>query len=75
MVSSPDDIVVKRRGRKPGSKSAHKAAPVALYQDPKTGKNWSGPGGSPARSPVRSAIGPSLTPDIVCPTTTHTVGE
>lgn len=44
---SNDDIVVKRRGRKPGSKNSHKAAPVALYQDPKTGKTWSGRGREP----------------------------
>ncbi|WP_354677862.1 H-NS histone family protein [Cupriavidus plantarum] len=44
---SPEDIIVKRRGRKPGSKSAKKAAPVALYRDPKTGKTWSGRGREP----------------------------
>ncbi len=43
----PEDIVVKRRGRKPSSKSAHKTTPVALYQDPKTGKTWSGHGRAP----------------------------
>lgn len=44
---SPADIVAKRRGRRPSSKNGHKAAPVALYQDPKTGKTWSGRGRQP----------------------------
>lgn len=43
----PDDIIMRRRGRKPGSKSTHMAVPVALYQDPKTGKTWSGRGREP----------------------------
>lgn len=39
---SPEDIVAKRRGRKPGSKNSKKAEPTAVYQDSKTGKTWSG---------------------------------
>lgn len=46
---TPEDIVVKRRGRKPGSKNAvRKGTLPALYQDPKTGKTWSGRGRAPA---------------------------
>lgn len=46
---TPEDIVVKRRGRKPGSKNAvRKGTLPSLYQDPKTGKTWSGRGRAPA---------------------------
>ncbi|WP_354678137.1 H-NS histone family protein [Cupriavidus plantarum] len=43
-----DDIVLKRRGRRPGPKVAKKAAPQPIFQDPKTGKTWSGRGRAPA---------------------------
>ncbi|MFC4424042.1 H-NS histone family protein [Cupriavidus pampae] len=43
-----DDIIVKRRGRKPGSKTLKPSAPTAAFQDPKTGKTWSGRGRAPS---------------------------
>lgn len=43
-----EDILVKRRGRKPGSKNTKQKESVALFQDPKTGKTWSGRGRAPA---------------------------
>lgn len=46
---TPEDIVVKRRGRKPGTKKVvRKGTLPALYQDPETGKTWSGRGRAPA---------------------------
>lgn len=46
---APEDIVVRRRGPKPGTKSvAGERTLPALYQDPKTGKTWSGRGRAPA---------------------------
>lgn len=45
---TPEDLVVKRRGRKPGSKSAKRGKPAAAFQDPRTGKTWSGLGRAPA---------------------------
>jgi DNA-binding protein H-NS len=46
---TPEDIVLKRRGRKPGTKSGtpkHTLPP--LYRDQKSGKTWSGRGRTPA---------------------------
>ncbi len=44
-----EDIVVKRRGRKPGQKTASpKSELPPLFRDPKTGKTWSGRGRAPA---------------------------
>ncbi|WP_423200844.1 H-NS family nucleoid-associated regulatory protein [Cupriavidus sp. H19C3] len=46
---TPDDVVATSRGRKPGVKSVKaKASLPAMYQDPKTGKTWSGRGRVPA---------------------------
>lgn len=46
---TPEDIVVKRRGRKPGQKtSTPKREWPPLFRDPKTGKTWSGRGRAPA---------------------------
>jgi DNA-binding protein H-NS len=41
-------IGVTKRGRKPGIKSAAKAASAAKYRDPKTGATWTGHGRAPA---------------------------
>ncbi|WP_321854669.1 H-NS family nucleoid-associated regulatory protein [Paraburkholderia tropica] len=45
VVADIEAFVGKRRGRKPGVKSA---APVAKYRDPKSGATWTGHGRAPA---------------------------
>ena len=45
---TPDDIVHKRRGRPAGKKKSEGQQPAAKYQDPKSGKTWSGRGRAPA---------------------------
>lgn len=48
-ITADDVVGKKRRGRPAGSgQSKPKSALPAMYQDPKTGKTWSGRGRAPA---------------------------